>query len=260
MFAYEIFILLLAGIGAGIVTGLMGASAVTVAAPLMIVFLKYNAFTAIGISLAIDVFASLVTAGVFYSYKRVDLKPSILILIFAIIGSFGGSYFSSYFSTNLLTNLVGFFVAFSGINLMRSGLKGEVKFFQEKFSSFRKTSKLFILSFSGLIIGLIAGIAGAGGGVTLLIILTLFLGYKIHTAIGTSVLIMAFIAFSGTIGHILYGSFLVYPFIIATIGGIGGAYFTAKKTNGIAENKLSRIVGIVFFVLGFFLVFKELFF
>ncbi|MBU1129504.1 MAG: sulfite exporter TauE/SafE family protein [Nanoarchaeota archaeon] len=260
MILFEMVVLLLAGIGAGIVTGLMGASAVTIAAPIMIIFLGYDAFIAIGISLAIDVFASAVTASVFYKHKRINIKPSILILIFSVIGAFVGSYFSSYFSAGLLSKLVGFFVMFSGINLMRKGIRGEVRFFKDRFKNCTKKSRFLILSLAGLFVGLIAGIAGAGGGVTLLIILTFFLGYGIHTAIGTSVFIMMFIALSGSIGHIMYGSFRWYSFVVASVGGIIGAYYTAKKANGLPEEKLNKIVGFVFFVLGLFLLFKELVF
>lgn len=259
MLGYELFILLIAGIGAGIVTGLLGASAVTIAAPLMIIFLGYDAFTSIGISLAIDVFASAVTAYVFYKNKNIKIKPINLLIIFSVIGAFIGSYFSSYFPTGLLSKFIGFFVMLTGFNLMRRGLKGEIKFFKELFEFRSNNFRRGILIIAGLIVGLIAGIFGGGGGVTLLLLLTLLLNYKIHPAIGTSVFIMMFIAFSGAVGHILYGSFLVYPFLIASIGGIIGAYFTATKTNATSEEKLNKMIGFIFFILGFFLFLKEIF-
>jgi len=259
MLVYELFILLLAGLGAGIVTGLLGASAVTIAAPLMIIFLGYDAFTSIGISLAIDVFASAVTAYVFYKNKNLEIKPIIILLIFAVIGAFVGSYFSSFFPTGLLSKFIGFFVMLTGLNLMRRGLKGEIKFFKDLLKFRGNGFRIGILIISGLIVGLIAGIFGGGGGVTLLLILTLILNYKIHPAIGTSVFIMTFIALSGAVGHIIYGSFLIYPFLVASIGGIVGAYFTAIKTNSTSEEKLNKMVGFVLFILGFFLFLKEIF-
>lgn len=259
MIGFEIFVLFVAGLGAGIVTGLMGASAVAIAAPLMIIFLGYSAFTAIGISLAIDVFASAITAYVFHKHKNVDIKPSLLILVFAVGGAFLGSYFSASFPTGLLSSTIGFFTMLTGINFMKNGVQGELRYIKEKTILYGRKFKWGVLALAGLIVGLIAGIFGAGGGISLLLILTLVLGYRIHTAIGTSVFIMAFIALSGTIGHITFDKFAVYPFIVAAIGSMLGAYFTSQRTNLTPEHQLNRILGFVFFVLGLFLLLQQIF-
>jgi uncharacterized membrane protein YfcA len=69
---------------------------------------------------------------------------------------------------------------------------------------------------------------------------------------------MAFIALSGTIGHVVYDSVPFYPFVIASVGGVLGAYFVAHKTNTLSEERLNKLIGLVFFVLGFLLFLKEL--
>jgi len=260
MLVYEIFILLLAGLGAGLVTGFIGASAVLIAAPLMIVFLGYDAFTAVGISLAIDIFASAITAYIFYKHDNLNIKPAIIILVFAVIGAYVGSYFSASFPTGLLSKVIGFFTMLTGLNIMKNGLRLKIKPIERALKKNGPLFKAFLLMLAGIIVGLIAGIFGSGGGVSLLLILVFILGYRIHPAIGTSVFIMTFIAISGTIGHIQYGSFLVYPFIIAAIGGIFGAAFSAKVSNLTFELKLQKIVGFTFFVLGLFLFLKEIFY
>lgn len=48
----------------------------------------------------------------------------------------------------------------------------------------------------GVLIGFICGFIGAGGGMMMLLILTSVLGYELKTAVGTSVFIMAFTAFT----------------------------------------------------------------
>ena len=50
----------------------------------------------------------------------------------------------------------------------------------------------------GVMIGFICGFVGAGGGMMMLLILTSVLGYELKTAVGTSVFIMAFTAFTGS--------------------------------------------------------------
>ena len=55
----------------------------------------------------------------------------------------------------------------------------------------------------GIMIGLICGFVGAGGGMMMLLILTSVLGYELKTAVGTSVFIMAFTAFTGAVSHFM---------------------------------------------------------
>ena len=57
----------------------------------------------------------------------------------------------------------------------------------------------------GVLIGFICGFIGAGGGMMMLLILTSVLGYELKTAVGTSVFIMAFTAFTGAASHFAIG-------------------------------------------------------
>ncbi len=255
---FDIIALLLAGMGAGVVTALMAASAVLIAAPVMIVLLGYDPFVAIGVSLAIDVFASAITAKRFHKFSHIRIKPAILILLFAVIGAYIGSYYSASFNEHLLTTLLGSVIIISGASMLRGGIKGEMKFLKKIVKIHGKKAEWSLLVIAGLIVGLLAGIFGAGGGVTLLIILSIFLGYRIHTAIGTSVFIMIFIALSGAVGHIIYGYFHWYAFLVVAVGGVLGAHFTAKKTMEIPEEKLTKIIGLIFFCCGFLLVLNEI--
>lgn len=59
--AYLIY--MIAGLGAGVVTGLAGLSAASVISPILITLLGFDPFMAIGISLASDVLASALSAA-----------------------------------------------------------------------------------------------------------------------------------------------------------------------------------------------------
>ena len=61
---FEIIICFIAGMGAGLGTGFAGLSAAAVISPMLITFLGYNAYEAIGIALASDVLASAVSAEI----------------------------------------------------------------------------------------------------------------------------------------------------------------------------------------------------
>lgn len=255
---YELLVLFFAGIGAGIVTGLLGASAAVIAAPIIILLLGYDAFTAIGISLVVDVFASSVSAYNFNKHKHLHLRSAWLILCAAVIGAFFGSYFSSGFDPGLLSNFMGIGIALTGIHLIKRDVKKEITFFRDNIVFKRKSVKSLMLILIGLCVGAVAGIVGFGGGIALLLTLTILLSYRIHPAIGTSVFIMAFITLSGAIGHLVYGHFSPTDLVIASLGGIVGAFFASKKATSLPEKELNVLVGSIFFLLGLLLIAQQI--
>ena len=104
---FTFLILVLAGIGAGAITGLVGASAVMFMAPLLIVVLKMDPYLAIGLSLSTDVVASLVAARIYYKNKNINLYPTLPILLSAFIGVTLGSYLSLSLPQANLSGLIG---------------------------------------------------------------------------------------------------------------------------------------------------------
>ena len=68
-FLMELLVYLIAGLGAGIGTGLSGLSAASVISPMLITFLGFDSYMAVGIALASDVLASGVSA---YTYGKND--------------------------------------------------------------------------------------------------------------------------------------------------------------------------------------------
>ena len=124
----SVIILFLAGIGAGIVTGLVGASAVMVAAPLLIIFLDYPAYLAIGLALSIDVFASLTSTFIYYKHGRLKIKRSLILLISALIAVLIGSYFSK----NIPSGNLGFI---TGIGIILAGVSITIKKKKETFNN-----------------------------------------------------------------------------------------------------------------------------
>ena len=254
---FIIMILLLAGVLAGVVTGLAGASAVMVMAPILILILNMDPYTAIGLSLCTDVVASLVASRIYYKNKNINLIPAIPILLSAFIGITLGSYFSVSFPSTLLSGATGIGILLVGllIVLRRNSKERRRWKILEKINK-NKTLKYSILSVIGLAIGLIGGIFGAGGGMMLLAVLILVLNYRMHMAIGTSVLIMVFIAFFGSATHYYYKPFSLIFLLIAAIGGFFGARYASIIANLTSERKLKIVVGILFALLGLFLTLK----
>ena len=98
----------------------------------------------------------------------------------------------------------------------------------------------------GIIVGFICGFVGAGGGMMLLLVLSSFLGYEMHMAVGTSVFIMMFTALTGGISHMIIGGMPQLLCLIACVlFTLLFARMAAKIANRVDSVKLSRMAGIV---------------
>jgi len=103
----------------------------------------------------------------------------------------------------------------------------------------------------GILIGFICGFVGAGGGMMMLLILTGVLGYELKTAVGTSVFIMAFTAFTGSVSHFIAGGMpdltILFLCIVFTLLW---ARLAALWANKASPKTLNRATGIILTVLG----------
>ncbi len=248
----DLIVLLIAGIGAGIITGLFSASAVMFAAPVLILFLDFNPYLAIGLSLAIDFFASFTSMLVYKKNRNVEFRNISPFLISALVAVILGSYFSVFVPSNNLALFEGLAIFLIGIGIFKR--KGrEIKSF-----NLSNSKKFVFLIILGFVVGLIAGVFGAGGGLMIFLTLVFILNYPTHKAIGTSVLIMIFIALTGAVTHYIYEPFTFNMLLFGGVGGVLGAKFSSDIANKLNEITLNKIIGIILSGLGLSLFIKEL--
>lgn len=92
------FIYVIAGLGAGIVTGLAGLSAAVVITPILVSLCGWLSYDAVTVALASDVLASLISAYAYYKSKNIDLKRGLFVTVTAFVGTVFGSYCGYLFS------------------------------------------------------------------------------------------------------------------------------------------------------------------
>ena len=103
----------------------------------------------------------------------------------------------------------------------------------------------------GSLVGFICGFVGAGGGMMMLLVLTSFLGYELKTAVGTSVFIMAFTAFTGAASHFAIGG-MPDPLclVFCVVSTFVFARVAAKLANKANPKTLNRATGVILTILG----------
>ena len=237
-----ILVCFIAGAGAGIGTGFAGMSAAAVIGPMLITFLGVPAYDAVGIGLISDVLASFVSA---YTYKRsgnLDVKNSLPLLISVLIVTMVGSFVASFLPEQAMSGTMQIALIIIGLRFILKPVNKT----KEQLEKSSPKSRFIKAVIGGIFVGFICGFVGAGGGMMLLLVLTSFLGYPMHLAVGTSVFIMAFTALTGGVSHFIIGGVPdVLCLVVCVVFTLLWARIAAKIANKSNAKTLNRVVGIV---------------
>lgn len=241
----KILVCFLAGLGAGVGTGFAGMSAAAVIGPMLITFLGVPAYQAVGIGLASDVLASAVSAWTYKKSGNLDVKNSLALLASVLCATVAGSLAAKLVPERAMSGTMQIAMIVLGLKFI---VKPVVTTKEQMLEQSRK-SRIIKSVFGGVAIGFICGFVGAGGGMMMLFVLTSFLGYEMHVAVGTSVFIMSFTALTGGISHFIIGGM---PDVLCLVLCVGFtlicSLIAAKIANKADAKVLNRVVGAVLIV------------
>ena len=247
----DALILIISGFGAGLFVSICSGTAAGYMIPILTVFLGKTIHKSIGTSLFIDCVVALSAGIIFLKNKKVKLKPMLLVIIFSSIGAVIGSNFTSSVPSTGLSIYIGIVLLVFGFSFIIYGVHKNIEYIKSKYSfNIFKKYKTIIFALAGFSIGLSSGFTGFGGAALIAFGLIFVLEYDLHTAIGTSLVVMFFLAGFGSIGHILKNNFLYESAMYAAPFAIIGALTGSLVANKIDEEKLGKVIGIIFIFLG----------
>ena len=243
----QIIVCLLAGMGAGLGTGFAGMSAAAVISPMLITFLDIPAYQAVGIALASDVLASLVSANTYRKNGNLDIRNGVIMMVSVLLLTMVGSYASSMVPNKTMGS-------FSVVMTLLMGIKFIVKpvmTTKETMMDVPKMKRTVQSIIWGSAVGFICGFVGAGGGIMMLLVLTSVLGYELKTAVGTSVFIMTFTALTGALSHFaIDGMPDMVTLLLCIVFTLLWARIAARLANKAEASILNRATGAILVVLG----------
>lgn len=247
-FFIKLLVCFVAGMGAGVGTGLSGLSAAAIISPMLITFLGMDSYMAVGIALASDVLASAVSAYTYAKNDNLDIKNGRIMLVTVLIFTMLGSYAGTYIPQNTMGSFSLIMTTVLGIKFIFKPVMTTKEANAEK----ARWVKVMQSIFCGVVIGFICGFVGAGGGMMMLLILTSILGYELKTAVGTSTFIMAFTAFVGASSHFAFmeDSVDIGALFWCVAFTFLGAQLAAKFANKASPTTLNRVTGFVLTFLG----------
>ncbi len=244
---YKLLICFIAGIGAGLGTGFAGMSAAAVISPMLITFLGLPAYEAVGIALASDVLASAVSAYTYGKNRNLDIKNGIVMMISVLVFTLFGSWIASLVPNTTMGSFSVFMTLLLGIKFIVK----PVMTTKESMNQVSRKKRIIQSVVCGIVVGFICGFIGAGGGMMMLLILTSVLGYELKTAVGTSVFIMTFTAFTGAVSHFTIGGMPdLWCLILCIASTLLWARVAARFANKASAVTLNRATGVVLAVLG----------
>lgn len=236
-----------AGMGAGLGTGFAGMSAAAVISPMLITFLGVEPYMAVGIALASDVLASAVSAYTYKKNNNLDIKNGLLMMAAVLVFTVVGSFVSSVVPSTTMGNFSVFMTLILGIKFIIK----PVMTTKEQMNAVTKRKKIVGSLICGGVVGFICGFVGAGGGMMMLLILTSVLGYELKTAVGTSVFIMTFTAFTGAVSHFSFGRLPdLTVMALCVVFTLLFAQIAALFANRAKPEVLNRATGGVLVILG----------
>ena len=247
----KIIVCFIAGMGAGLGTGFAGMSAAAVISPMLITFLGMPAYQAVGIALASDVLASAVSAYTYGKNKNLDIRNGLIMMAAVLVMTMVGSWMASLMPDSTMGSFSVIMTFLLGVKFIAK----PVMTTKEIMNGVSKRVRVIQSVVCGIVIGFICGFVGAGGGMMMLLILTSVLGYELKTAVGTSVFIMTFTAFTGAVSHFtIVGLPDLSCLGLCMIFTLVWAEIAARFANRAEPITLNRVTGAVLVILGLVMI------
>ena len=244
---FTVLVTFFAGMGAGLGTGFAGMSAAAVISPMLITFLHMDPYMAVGIALSSDVLASAVSAYTYHKNRNLDIKNGLIMMVSVLVFTVVGSWVASRMPSATMGGFSVFMTFLLGVKFIVRPVMTTKEAMQGVSAQKRAIQSIVC----GVLIGFICGFIGAGGGMMMLLLLTSVLGYELKTAVGTSVFIMAFTAFTGSVSHFAIGGVPdLFCLICCVLSTLLWARIAAKFANKAEPATLNRATGVVLVVLG----------
>jgi uncharacterized protein len=255
----------------GVSLGLMGSGGSILTVPILVYVMGVDPVTATAYSLFIVGTTSLLGAIQSGLKKNVDFNTVLIFGIPSILVVYATrKWLLPLIPVHLLTidsltitKPLALLLLFAGvmipaaISMIRAGKKEGWPPDTNTFRSYNYT----VILLSGILVGILTGLVGAGGGFLIIPALVLFAHMPMKTASGTSLSIIAINALAGFAGDLqgnmafdwkLAGSFTAFA-----VAGIFAGMALAKKIKG---HTLKTTFGWFVLIMGIYIIVKELFF
>jgi uncharacterized membrane protein YfcA len=110
----------------------------------------------------------------------------------------------------------------------------------------------------GLLTGVLAGLFGVGGGFVIVPALVLFTGMEIHRAVGTSLMVVAWIGVAGVIAHVARGRDIALELTgLFVLGGVAGLFVGQRLGQRLPAPTLQKVFALAMIAVAAFVIWRQ---
>jgi len=237
-------------IAIGVSLGLLGSGGSIITVPVLVYLLGQDEKIAIAGSLF--VVGNIALAGSL-QYVRARLIDWRIVFVFGVPGMAGtylGAMIAAFVPGILQLSFFALVMLLASYMMLRPAIRAN------EVHEPRETWKIAI---DGLLVGVITGLVGVGGGFLIVPALVLLGGLAIHTAVATSLVIIALKSYSGFYKYLdvleQQNLELDWQTLLLVTGlGIVGSYAGAKIANRMPQDKLKKGFGFFLIVMGIYIL------
>ncbi|MBL3539196.1 sulfite exporter TauE/SafE family protein [Aminivibrio sp.] len=252
-----IYLLPLAGLIIGFLISLMGGGGGIFYVGMLTGLFAISMDQAVSVSLATIIPTTLAASISHYRAGNVKPKTGFLLVAGGIVGVIAGSYLVTIVPVKVLKKIFGIFLLVMGTGMVISRKEKHVKeeraenglLEEPNANESKPVSKLFIAKglVFGLLGGLMSGMLGASGTPPILAGLE-SMGLSSLEVVGTSVMVLFFIAITGMVTHSAFGTLNWLLVILLASGTITGAILGPLFSKRINKKALEKFYGPFFIV------------
>ena len=238
----------------GVSLGLLGSGGSILTVPVLVYLIGQDEKLAIAGSLAIVGSIALAGSLPYLKKKLVDWR---IVLLFGLPGM-AGTYIGAWLAT-WVSGLVQL-ALFAVVMLLASWQMLKPVVIDDTPHEPREVWKIVL---DGLFVGVLTGLVGVGGGFLIVPALVLLGGLPIHTAVATSLVIIALKSYSGFYKYLdvldTHNLELDWPtLMLVTALGIAGSFGGAKIAKRLPQEKLKKGFGLFLIVMGVYILARSL--
>lgn len=258
--------LLLMGTCGGFLAGLLGIGGGMILVPFVAMIFTARHFApqlvlhmAIATSLATILFTSISSVRAHHQHRAVQWRIAFLLTPGIVAGAWIGPWIGKQMNTATLSLFFGLFVAFIATQMLRA----------KKPTGSRELPGTAGMFAAGGVIGVLAGLVGAGGGFISIPFMS-WCNVKLHNAVATSAALGFPIALAGTVSNVYFGwnapglppyslGFIYLPaLVVIAAASVTMAPLGARMAHTLPVRRLQRIFAAILYLLAAYMLWKAL--
>jgi uncharacterized protein len=233
----------------GITLGLLGGGGSILAVPVLVYAAGLSAKAAIATSLAVVGTTALFALIPHARRGSVNWQIGAVFSITAMTGAYFGGIAANWFSGRILLLIFAGMMLVASLAMLRGATRLQ--------PNVNRPIAFKLIIIEGLVVGVATGLVGAGGGFLIVPALVLLASIPMHTAIGTSLIVIALKSFAALAGHITHVDIDFQLTLAVTVAAICGSFVGALLANKVPAKILRKTFAGFVMVMAVYISWKE---